>query len=154
MVSKQSICLFLKRYSEHGTIGRKPGSSTTLKLSSAILQIIEQAMQNDDEKTATQLQVRLAAYNVHVLLSTILCKRHQLGWVYCGSAYCQLTPTINKQKQLEWAQENLHDNFDDIIWSDESSIQLDCHKRYCCRKEGEYPRPKPHLKHPCLGRYV
>ena len=72
MVSKQSIRLFLKRYSERGTIERKPGSGMTLKLSPAILQIIEQAMQSDDEITATQLQVRLAACNVHVSLSTIL----------------------------------------------------------------------------------
>ena len=32
MVSKQSIRLFLKRYSERGTVGRKPGSGMTLKL--------------------------------------------------------------------------------------------------------------------------
>ena len=50
--SKQSIRLFLKRL---GTIGRKPGSGMTLKLSSAILQIIEDSMRNDDEITATQL---------------------------------------------------------------------------------------------------
>jgi len=30
---------------------------------------------------------------------------------------------------------------------DEASIQMDWHKRYCCRKEGEKPRPKPHPKH-------
>jgi len=148
MVSKQSIRLFLKRYSERGTIGRKPGSGMTLKLSPAILQIIEQAMRDDDETTATQLQVKLAAYNVHVSLSTILRNRRQLGWIYRGSAYCQLIRTVNKQKRLEWAEANLHDNFDDVIWSDESSIQLDCHKRYCCRKEGERPRPKPRPKHP------
>jgi len=59
------------------------------------------------------------------------------------SANCQLIRTVNKQKCLEWVQANLYDNFDDFMWSDESSIQLDCHKRYCCRKEGEQPRPKP-----------
>ena len=102
MVSKQSIRLFLKWYSERGTIGRKPGSGMTLKLPPAILQIIEQAMRNDDdETTATQLQVRLAAGNVHVLLSNILRDRRQLGWVYRGSAYCQLIRTVNKQKRLD-----------------------------------------------------
>lgn len=55
---------------------------------------------------------------------------------------------MNKQKRLEWAREHLHDSFENVIWSDESSIQLDCHRRYCCRKEGERPRPKPRPKHP------
>lgn len=148
VISKQSIRLFLKRFRERGTIARKPGSGLTLKLSPAILQIIEQAMQEDDETTATQLQAKLASYNVHVSLSTILRNRRQMGWVYRGSAYCQLIRNVNKQKRLEWAQEYLYDNFDDVIWSDESSIQLDCHRRYCCRKEGQRPRPKPRPKHP------
>ena len=30
-----------------------------------------------------------------------------------------------------------------MIWSDESSIQLDTHQRYCCRKEREAPKPRP-----------
>ena len=42
----------------------------------------------------------------------------------------------------------VHENFEDVIWTDEASIQLDSHKRYCCRKEGERPRPKPRPKHP------
>ena len=91
---------------------------------------------------------RLAAHGCYVSLTTILRNRRQLGWVYRGSAYCQLIRNKNKQKFLEWACANLENNFVDVIWSDESSIQLDCHRRYCCRKEGKKPRPKPHPKHP------
>lgn len=147
IVSKQSIRLFLKRFMERGTIARKPGSGLVLKLSSSVLQIIEDAMQEDDETTATQLQAKLASQGVYVSLSTILRNRRQLGWIYRGSAYCQLIRNENKQKRLEWAHTNIHNSFDDVIWSDESSIQLDCHRRYCCRKEGERPRPKPRPKH-------
>ena len=105
-------------------------------------------MQEDDETTATQIQANLASHDVYVSLTTILQNRRQMGWIYRGSAYCQLIRNVNKQKRLEWAQQNLRDNFDDVIWSDESSIQLDCHRRYCCRKEGQRPRPKPRPKHP------
>jgi len=79
IISKQSIHLFLKRYSERGYIGRKLGSGMTLKLSPAILQLIEGCMREDDETTATQLQTCLAAFNVHVSLTTILRNRRQLG---------------------------------------------------------------------------
>jgi len=129
IISKQSTRLFLKRYSECGYIGRKPGSGTTLKLSPAILQLIEGCMREDDETTAKQLQTRLAAFNVHVSLTTILQNRRQLGWVYRGSAYCQLIRSVNREKRLEWAQRNLHENFEDVFWTDEASIQLDSHKR-------------------------
>ena len=90
IVSRQSIHLFIKRFKEHGTIARKTGSGLTLKLSPAILRIIESAMQEDDETTATQLQTKLAIHGVYVSLTTILCNRCQLGWIYGGSAYCQL----------------------------------------------------------------
>ena len=42
----------------------------------------------------------------------------------------------------------LHDNFDDAIFSDETTIQLDTNRRRCYRKEGEKPRLKPRPKHP------
>ena len=108
-------------------LARKPGSILTLKLSPTILQVIESAMREDDETTATQLQAKLAAHGCYVSLTTTLRNRRQLGWIYPGSAYCQLIRNENKQKRLEWACANLNNNFDDVIWSDESSIQLDCH---------------------------
>ena len=98
IVSKQSVCLLLKRFKERGTIARKAGSGLTLKLSPTILQMIESAMREDDETTATQLQAKLAAEGVYVSLTTILRNRRQLGWIYQGSAYCQLIRNQNKQK--------------------------------------------------------
>ena len=91
LVSKQGIRLFLKRYGERGTIARKPGSGFPPKISPAISLIVEQAMREDDETTATQLQAKLAVHGVYVSLTTIVCSRHQLDWTYRGSAYCQLT---------------------------------------------------------------
>ena len=148
VVSKQGIRQFLKRYKDCGTISRKPGSGCTIKMLPMIEQIIERAMQEDDETTATQLQAKLADNGIYISLATILRNRRLLGWVYRGSAYCQLIRTVNKEKRLEWARENQTDAFDDVIWSDETSVQLDTHRRFCCRKEGMKPRPKPRPKHP------
>ena len=49
---------------------------------------------------------------------------------------------------MEWAREYLHDDFSDVVWTDETTVQLESHKRYCCRKQGATPKPKPHPKHP------
>ena len=147
-VSKQGVRQFLKRYKENGTIARKPGSGVVSRLSPAIQRIIEQAMEEDDETTATQLQAKLASFGVYVSLATILRNRRLLGWIYRGSAYCQLIRSVNKEKRLEWARDHLQDTFDDVIWSDETSVQLEAHRRFCYRKEGMKPKPKPRPKHP------
>lgn len=84
-------------------------------------------MRNDDETTATQLQAILANRGVYVSLATIVRNRQELGWIYRGSAYCQLIRHANKLKRLQWA---LHDSFDTVIWSDETTLQLENHRRF------------------------
>ena len=147
--SKQGVRQFLKRYGNRGTIARKPGSRFPGKLSPSVQQIIELVMHQDDETTATQLQFKLATYGLYVSLTTILCNRHQFGWVYRGSAYCQLICQANKQKRLDWARTYLHDSFDDITWSNETTVQLESHRRFSYKKEGEKPAPKTPCKTSC-----
>ena len=84
-------------------------------------------MHQDDETTATQLQALLADNHIYVSLATIVRNRHELGWIYRGSAYCQLIHNANKEKRLEFARTYLHNNFDNVIWSDETTVQLETH---------------------------
>ena len=102
-------------------------------------------MQEDDETSATQLQAK-PSLELYVSLATIVRNRVQLGWTYRGSAYCQLICHQNKAKRLEWARTYLHNNFDDVIWSDEMTVQLETHRRHCYRKLGAKPRSKPRAK--------
>lgn len=142
--TKQGVRQFLKRHKLTGSIARKPGSGFPPKLSPAVQQLIETAMRNDDETTATQLQSILASRHIYVSLATIVRNRVELGWTYRGSAYCQLIRQQNKDKRLNWASTYLHDSFDNVIWTE----QLETHKRYCYHKKGEKPHPKPRAKHP------
>ena len=146
-VSKHGVRRFLKRFGVYGTIARKPGSGLPPNLSPAVQKLIEDTMRAEDETTATQLQSLLATRSIYVSLATIIRNRSMLGWTYRGSAYCQLIRNANKIR-LQWAQTYLHDNFEDVIWSDETTVQLENHRRFCYRKEGERPRPKPRPKHP------
>ena len=100
-------------------------------------------MRADDETTAIQLHRLLKRNNVSVSLSTILRSRKALGWTFRGSAYCQLIRNANKVKRLDWAKENVGKDFPDVIWTDECSIQMESHRRHCCRKVGEAPKNKP-----------
>ena len=62
----------------------------------------------------------------------------ELGWTLQCTAYCQLTREANKVKRLEYAQQILEsgDTFHNVIFSDESSITLEQHRRTCYRKIG------------------
>ena len=78
----------------------------------------------------------------------ILPGRKRLGWTSSGTACYQLIRDVNKQKCLEWALSHRTDDFHDVICSDETTVQLESHCHFCCRKKGQKPRYKPQPKHP------
>ena len=57
-------------------------------------------------------------------------------------------PSKQGKKRLEWVHTYLHNNFDDVIWSDETNVQLETHRCHYYRKLGEKTRSKPRAKHP------
>ena len=146
IISRVSIWKFLSRFKRTGTIARKEGSGRPTKITPQLMKIVEQQMSDDDETTALQLCKILNDKGVAISRRTILRCHKTLGWTFRGSAYCQLIREANKQVRLEWARQYIdecEDGFLDVIWSDESTIQLESHKRYCCCKKGCRPKNKP-----------
>ena len=97
------------------------------KLTALFIGLVEQQMRSDDETTAMQLHELLTRHGIQLSLRTVLRIRERLGWTFRGSAYCQLIRDANKQKRLDWSCQNFSDNFENVIWSDKSSIQLETH---------------------------
>lgn len=62
--------------------------------------------------------------------------------------YCQLIRETNKPKRLQWAHDNINDNFHDVIWTDESSVVMEQFKKRSYRKKIFTPKRKPKPKHP------
>ena len=141
--SRIGIYKFLKKYEATGSIRRRVGSGRPSKVTAEIKEIVERQMRTDDETTAYQLHRLLTEKGYSISLRTILRCRTALGWTFRGSAYCQLIREANKVKRLAWAQEHLDDSFEDVIWTDECTVQMESHRRFACRKLGEAPRPKP-----------
>lgn len=80
---------------------------------------------DDDEARAVQIHSYLLRHDHRLLsLSTILRGRCELGWTYRGSVYYQLIHQVNKEKQLEWARAHLQEYFEDVVWLDETTVQL------------------------------
>ena len=142
-VSQISVYKFLRRYRETASIARKLGSGRPSRITQEIKQIVKAEMREDDDTSAMQLHALLKSKDINISRYTILHCRSSLGWTFCGSAYCQMIRQANKEKQLEFAQTYREDNFENVIFTDESTIQLSSHRRFCCRKANEPPKLKP-----------
>ena len=105
-------------------------------------------MQCDDETTAQELVVKLHDLGFLMSKRTVLTGCKILGWTHRGSAYCQLIRDVNKQKRLQWALAHVNDEFHNIICTDETTVQMESHCRFCCRKRGQKPHYKPQPMHP------
>ena len=142
-VSRFGVHKFVQHYSETGSIERKEGSGRLSVVTTTVKELVNQQMEKDDETTAHQLHHMLMENGIQISFRTILRCRTALGWTFRSSAYCQLIREANKVKRLEWSQRYKDDDFEDVIWTDESTIQLENHRRFCCRKIGQAPKPKP-----------
>ena len=76
--------------------------------------------------------------------------RRKLGWVRTGSKYSQLIREANQIVRLEFARKCMEENeeFDDVIFTDESSIWMERHGKIYFRKLNKPPKLKPTPKHP------
>ena len=54
----------------------------------------------------------------------------------------------NKEKRLAWAREHKGLSFEDVIYTNKTTVQIETHRRTCCCKKGQKPRYKPKPKHP------
>ena len=55
---------------------------------------------------------------------------------------------VNKEKRPAWAIKNKDMFWEDVIYTDETTVQIETHRRTCCYKKGQKPRYKPKPKHP------
>ena len=109
--------------------------------------------QRSGETTGKELVEILKAERVEASVSSVLRWRKDLSWTLKGTSYCQMICDVNKEKRLKFAQENKEMTFDDIIYTDETTVQIETHRRTCSYKKGCKPRYKQKPKHP-LKVYV
>ena len=144
--TRQTVWRFEKHVRLHGYIEPLQKSGRPSKLATPNLQELDNAMERDDETTGKELVALLQRKGISVSKSTVYRARRKLGWTSRGTAYCQLIRAPNRAKRLEWARQNLGSSFDYVIWSDETTVQLETHRQFCCRKKGQKPRPKHPIK--------
>jgi len=149
-VSYPSVARIVSKVKLTGSIKNSARSGHPRKLNEAGKSFIEVQMRTNDETTSRQIQRRLTRRGVMVHSSTVQRYHKEQGWTLQNTRYCQMICEANKAKRLEFAQQviNTGDTFDNVVFSDESSISLEQFRRTCYRKIDEPAKRKPRPKHP------
>ena len=89
-------------------------------------------------------------FGIRPSISIIKSARWKLGWRKTGPKYCQCVREPNRVARLAFAERCLEaeETFDDVVFTDKSSIWLERHNKVCFRKKGMPAKLKPTVKHP------
>lgn len=151
-VSIKTLYLLVAKYKQTGTVDDRPRSKREKLLRDPHYCFIDIAISENDELTTRQLHSLLVERfpGLRISLSTVRRARADLGWVVTTPKYCQLIRDGNKEKRLAWCQKMVQDEerFDDVIFTDESSVMLEKHRKKCYRRKGDPRKLKPRPKHP------
>jgi transposase len=155
-VSRSAVSLFVSRYKKSGSLQDANRSGRKSKITDEHLNFIDNKMKENDELTSKELQEQLLEeHNIQLSVSSIRrVKRNVLGWKSENARYCQFVREPNKMKRLIFCLSALvnKDTFEDVIFTDETSVQIEQHARICFRKKGSQPKRKGRPKHPVKVR--
>ena len=111
---------------------------------------MSQCPRENSELSASELSVKLkCVFGISVSASTVKDARRKLGWVSTTS-YCQTVGHVNRPKQLDYALRCIQTNelFENVIFTDESTIKIQNTANKCFHKLGEEKPLKGQPKHP------
>ena len=135
--SRSAVSSFLSRYRRTGSIQDAKRSGRKTKLSNDHVKFIDDRMKENDELTSAELR------DVEVSATTVRrVKRNVLGWKSETARYCQFVREPNKMKRFIFASNALlnKDTFEDVIFTDETTVQIEQYARICFRKDGSQPK--------------
>ncbi|XP_057295853.1 uncharacterized protein LOC130624292 [Hydractinia symbiolongicarpus] len=150
-ISRQTISKIVRRFNETKSLAPKRKSGRKRKLTLDHHNFIDKCYENNDELTSVDVQKLVKSeFQLDVSSSCIRQARQKIGWTLTGPRYCQLVRVPNQVLRLEFCQKLLRTNeqFEDVIFTDESTIMMDNHGKICFRKKGRLPNLKPTAKHP------
>ena len=84
-------------------------------------------------------------------ISTVKWVWRHLGWISRKTRYCALIRETNEEKRQLWCQQRVEQNdldLNDVIFSDESSVQLESNRKMCYYKIGQPSRLCGKPRHP------
>lgn len=157
-VSKSGVHRFLSKVKQSGEANalstRQPSKGTKI-VTERHKELIDNSLRQNPEYSSVDLQKIVTNSGCAPISDSSIRKlRKQLGWQYQKTKYCQLVRDTNKVKRLQWATTQLENNeeFDDVIFSDEASFEIQRSATKMFYKKGERPPLRPKPKHPIKVR--
>ena len=128
----------------------KPNIGTTASFTAEHEQVIEEMLRHTTNAVAADLRRVIETVTGRKFsLSTVRRHHRRLGWICTKPRYCQAISHINKPLRFQWSKDRYGlDLFKDVIFTDESTIQMDSNSDYVFRKVGEPQPMAARHKHP------
>ena len=149
--SRRTVRRWVFRFSTNRGLGDLHRSGRPSVVTWEMALFIESQLEHDDEMTSVEIQRLLERkFSISIISSTV--RRYirlKLQWQVVRTRYGPMISEKNKMKRIEFAQ-MLMDNQDDfanVIWTDESSVQLCRHSQTMRVKVGKQRILKPAPKH-------
>ena len=122
------------------------------KLTDEHYHFIDDCMADDDELTVTKLQAMLKERYPSLDVNVSMIKRAcmELGWTEKKMRYGALVSEANQEKRVEWCKERQETgdvDFDDVLFTDKCTVQLESHRRITFYKKGQPIKYKIKPKH-------
>ena len=150
--TRHTVSNTIARYRATGLVDDRPRSGRPKSVTEEMYRFIDETMVEDDELTARKLLEKLIEKfgPLHISERTVARARQELGWTYSTTRYCQAIRTTNMEKRMEWSKEMLdrQEMFDNAIFTDESTIALERHRKKSFRKKNQPRKMKSIPKHP------
>ena len=152
-VSRKSLCFLLKKYNETSSVADLKRTPRRRLLTDERFRFIDETMEANPELTSRQLHGMVAEKfsDASVSISTVKRARKALGWSAKKTRYCALITEVNKEKRMTWCLDRIAEGdlqLSDVIWTDESSIQLESHRKITYQKKSHPVHLAGRPKHP------
>lgn len=143
----------VKRY-QVGKIGyestREEKMPTFQYITDHDVNFVKNALKEDPTRTSTDIKHLLADKGTDTSKSTVRKIIDTAGYTASAPRYGQMVRTVNKEKRVEFCKTLIarNENFDDVIFTDECSVQLHNNKVIIYREKYSAPPVLPKPKHP------
>jgi transposase len=121
---EKTVRYWVKRWGENKDLSDKPKSGrqriTTRRQDKQIVELAEKK----DDITASEIQWEMKKRDVDVSVRTIQRRLGESGGRYFGKLSKPLIGEKHREKRLQWAKKHKNFNWDNVIFSDESTFHL------------------------------
>lgn len=114
------------------------------------LQIIKETFTDDPLQSSKDIHKLLRARGTNTSISTTRKAIAVAGFTTAKPRYCGFIRDMNKLKRINFCNQLIdnNDNLENVIFTDETSVQLHQNKLICYRPKGSLPTMRPKPKHP------